>query len=414
MSFTYDPLPQGTYVRLLKVTTNPYCHKLLCEFKIVALKDCYHKYTALSYAWEDPAPVSALYFVDGQVFPVSRTLTNLFETLREQLAEFTLWIDAICINQTDNDEKAIQVQQMGQVYSCAEQVFLWLGASTIETQKAFQYMTSKQTLSWPEDWDEESDFSELINLLPILKRPWFRRVWVIQEATLNDNVLVACGDDTLDFDNFQHCIFAFWKYFEGWSDYTAEDPAFLGLKSLTKLILIREMFQDAGAVRYEHLLETAFHAEATDKRDMIFAFRGIADQARPVPEPDYTAAVEDVYTQTAIAMLCHGESLDVLALCGTALKRASSLPSWAFDLRHKAYTEPFVPCDGAGWNAGGAFVASPTIVLTNQLSVSVRPVGTVDVVCSPFQSYSVEGQQIAIREILALRDRLQPEVSLDR
>jgi hypothetical protein len=76
-------------------------------------------------------------------------------------------------------------------------------------------MELKQTLSQPDDWDLEKDFSGLESLFTILERPYFQRVWVIQEVTLSNNVLMACGSDRMDFDNFRLCIFAMWKFFEG-------------------------------------------------------------------------------------------------------------------------------------------------------------------------------------------------------
>lgn len=54
---------------------------------------------------------------------------------------------------------------------------------------------------------------------------------------------------------------------------------------------------------------------------MIFTFEGIANKDRPVPEPEYTASVEDVYTATAITLLYHGTSLDLLALADIAVRK---------------------------------------------------------------------------------------------
>jgi hypothetical protein len=412
MDVIYDPLPQGKYIRLLEVWVDSRSHELAGKFKLISLDDCTHNYTAISYAWENPAPVSRIRFPDGRSLSLSQTLSGLFDSLRKRHDAFIVWIDALCINQKDLDERASQVRLMGKVYSSAEQVLLWLGASTQETKDAFRFIESKQTLSWPEDWDKEKDFSGLSPLFSLLERPWFQRVWVIQEVTLSDNVLIACGEDTIDFDNFRLCVFGLWKFFEGWYDEGGDDAAVRGLWCMTRLIFIRDEFQDSGAVRYEVLLQAAFHCQATDKRDMVFAFRGIADKDRLVPEPDYTASVEDVYTETAIALLCHGTSLDLLALGGIAVrKQLSELPTWTPDLRHHSYSEPFVPCDRAAWNTGGILQAPPTLVPPNQLRLQVKAFDTVEVTCATFNSYSVTDQQTAVREIFALRQRLPYEVS---
>lgn len=412
MDLIYNPLPQGNYIRLLEVCQDSLSHELVCKFNIVRLDDCRHKYTAISYAWENQAPVSRIRFSNGQSIPLSLTLSTLFDSLRKNYRSFTLWIDAICINQKDTAEKSSQVRLMGQVYSCAEQLLLWLGESNRETQDAFQFMESKQTLSWPDDWDLEKDLSGLESLFTVLERPYFQRVWVIQEITLNDNVLMACGSDRIDFDNFRLCVFAVWRFFEGWDDYDNDSDAIRGLYCVTRMIFVRDEYQDSGAVRYEILLQAALHCKATDNRDMVFAFRGIGGSDRPVPDPDYNASVEDVYIKTAIALLCYGTSLDFLALSGVGFRQQpSNLPSWVPDFRYHSYNEPFVPCDSASWSTGGSLEVPVTIVPPNQLRLQVRVFDFVDVNCAKFNSFSVTEQKTAMEGVLLLKQRLPHDVS---
>jgi hypothetical protein len=223
---------------------------------------------------------------------------------------------------------------------------------------------------------------------------------------------MACGEDIIDFDNFRLCVFGLWKFFEDWYDYDDNDAAIRGLWCMTRPIFIRDEFQDSGTVRYEILLQAAFHCQATDRRDMIFAFQGIADKDRSVPEPDYTVSVEDVYTETAVVLLCHGTSLDLLALGGIAVrKQLSDLPTWVSDLRHHSYSEPFVPCDRAAWNTGDILQTPPTLIPPNQLRLQLKAFDTMKVTCATFNSYSVADQQTVVWEIFSLRQRLPYEVS---
>jgi hypothetical protein len=291
----YEQLPQeGNHIRLLELKVRRgflgLVRELVCNFRVVSLDDGIPDYTAFSYAWGDPTPVSRTKFANGRSLPLSRMLSDLFNSLQRQ-DSFTIWIDALCINQHDLEERASQVSLMGKVYSKAKQVSLWLGASTPQTKQAFRFMSSKQDLSYPDDWDERTDLFGLKDVFLLLDRPWFRRVWVIQEVTLSDNVLMAWGDDRVNFDVFRDCIFAIWKFFDPLNYYDEDHPAVCGLWSVNRLIFIRQTFQAEGAVCYETLLEAAFHVQATDPRDMVYAFRGIADKGRPVPEPNYTVPV---------------------------------------------------------------------------------------------------------------------------
>ncbi len=420
MDTIYHPLPEGNYIRLLDIKAAFWSSELIGTFKIISLDDYTDEYKAISYAWGDATPVAQLKLSDGQhSLPLSQTLHDLFGALRRNDRKFILWIDALCINQSDEAEKAAQVLLMGRLYSSASQVLLWLGAGTLESHEAFRFMISKQTLSWPDDWDKDEemvsgDFSGLKEVFHLLSRPWFQRVWVIQEATLSDNVLMACGDDRIDFDNFKNCVYAIWKYLGGLVKLDYDHPAKRGLWGVTRLIHIRKAYHSSGPVRYEMLLEVAFHLQASDIRDRVFAFRDIADKLRSVPKPLYTTAFTPkvLFKETAEALLCNGTSLDLLALCGIARHNEPfDFPSWVPDLRHRQYGEPFVVCDAGGWDAGGPLQVSPKAMSGDRLQVQVQLFDVVDIICPVFDFRTVATQRKAIIAVLALRSRIPSNIS---
>lgn len=403
----YTKLDSSTdSIRILVLEPRSHSNRIICSLEVVGL-DSPPQFEALSYVWGDESKRKNI-LVNGTTISVTENLEAALRHLRTDSEPRRLWVDAVCICQKNNDEKSSQVRQMGKVYSSAEQVLLWLGESTSETIDAFQYMRSKQNISWPGDWDRETDFSGLKSLLSLLERPWFQRVWVIQEITLNEKVLMACGSDCINFNAFEPCVSALWKFFKDWGNYPFQNPAVLGFWCATRLIDIRKKFQ-SGPVCYETLLETASHCRATNVSDMVFAFRAIADD-RPVPEPDYTKPVEEVYTETAIALLCNGESLDFLALGGIARQETSKLPTWIPDHRHHSVSEPISMCDAGRWNAGGSRQAEP-VPREDRLQLRIKVFDTVEVTCSEIDSYSVYGQKNALQEILGLRRRLPCEVS---
>lgn len=138
MGDIYQPLPLGEWIRVLEV--HEAASELVCNFKTVCLNDCDIEYSAVSYAWEDTTPTSSISFPDGRSLPLSRTLTALFDSLRQGQSTFTVWIDALCMNQTDPLEKAHQVSLMGKVYARAKRVLAWLGKSHNRARAAFQFM----------------------------------------------------------------------------------------------------------------------------------------------------------------------------------------------------------------------------------------------------------------------------------
>lgn len=405
MDWTYSPLPEDT-IRVLDVTIYEGYSEPVCNFREVSLDDL-PDYIAISYCWGDSTEVARLKFKNGLTLPISQTLLDLFNSSSKEHSTFTVWIDAICIDQKNLAERESQVLLMGRVYSSAKEVFLWLGDSDKITQRAFHFMENGR-----------GDQADLESVLLLLGRPWFQRVWVIQEITVARNIRIGCGDDRIDFNRFSDCVFTVWNEFLGLGNYDDDDPAQRGLWCVTRVIHIRNDFHEDGGenekeVSYEILLQAAFHCEATDKRDMVFAFRGIADK-RPVPKPNYSISEEQVFTETAEALLCNGESLDLLVLCGVGnTERPPNLPTWAPNLRYHSYSEPLVPCDRAGWKAGGLLQRSPQIDTTpaHQLRLQVKRIDQVDVICPPFQSWSVAGQKAAVDAVWKLRLRLSEDIS---
>ena len=70
--------------------------------------------------------------------PIQANLMAALRHLRQPSRSRTLWINAICINQKDNDEKSIQIQQMAIIYKSARRVVIWLGLAANDSQLALR------------------------------------------------------------------------------------------------------------------------------------------------------------------------------------------------------------------------------------------------------------------------------------
>ncbi|KAF2433739.1 HET-domain-containing protein, partial [Tothia fuscella] len=164
----YKPLPHNKrYIRLLRLSPLPEELKVTLEvFPILSLPP----YEALSYAWGKDAFSESLE-IDSGTMALTPHLFEGVRQLRASLGCTTLWIDAICINQADSKEKEGQIPLMAEIYSQAKRVVVWLGAEADGSDHA---MTGIPVLSDP-------SWSRLANLV---QRPWFRRLWVVQEVVL--------------------------------------------------------------------------------------------------------------------------------------------------------------------------------------------------------------------------------------
>lgn len=98
-----------------------------CELEEVCLDaENQPKYDALSYVWGSTVGTWPI-LCEGMTLYVTENCRDALVYLRRRTRKMTLWIDAICINQTDDMERSRQVRMMGRVYSNAQQVHVWLG-----------------------------------------------------------------------------------------------------------------------------------------------------------------------------------------------------------------------------------------------------------------------------------------------
>lgn len=109
-------------------------------------------------------------------------------------------MDALCINQADMEERGRQVRFMAEVYSKANRVVVWLGESEARDHGAFQAMLEAGEKSSPLASDKLQAVRALLN------RPWFRRIWVLQEVAAARNLRIMCGSTEIDGYAFSLCL----------------------------------------------------------------------------------------------------------------------------------------------------------------------------------------------------------------
>lgn len=186
--YRYSPLPSEAYsIRLLRllplmsgeVETTPircqlFNHTLQTSSTPAVRYQKYStsivRYEALSYVWGDPNPKTPFsIYLNGLRFKVTDNLYSALRRLRRPERNRILWIDAICINQNDPLERAKQVQFMAKIYGQANNVLVWLGDAEDGSDGAFQAICAAQI-----NTDKISQGA----ILSLLRRPWFRRIWV--------------------------------------------------------------------------------------------------------------------------------------------------------------------------------------------------------------------------------------------
>lgn len=152
--------------------------------------DLLDQYIALSYVWGS-CEESETILIDDQSLCIKKNLADILRKLRDSRRIVTLWIDAICINQLDTDERNNQVLLMREIYSIAKHTIIYLGSSNESTDQFFKHILSLQRLG--QQWYAEASNNEDNPLNSAMStgaqdlysaargltlRPWFNRVWV--------------------------------------------------------------------------------------------------------------------------------------------------------------------------------------------------------------------------------------------
>lgn len=347
-----------------------------------------YKYVALSYAWGRDTDTRAIGIGDS-VLNVSVNLEEALRELRHEKEDMMLWVDQICINQQDEEEKASQVQQMKEIYSEALRVVAWVGPAKDESDLIFKHLkTIGEAASIGGGDFEPESFDDLLqgpfaNVLPVLRNPrsleriskafdmfcqrsYWRRLWVIQEFAVADDVKVVCGTASISYDHFRRaldciaCALYFLEELGTLGELTHEDKTVAAGLALVKAFTTDRMSFIDGIITRRHTYQNAVpsknslfhivtsslvlesdlnHPECTDPRDRIFAVLGLADDAFKYDKfPDYTKNCEWVYTEAAKKMLGQGH-IDILANC--LFPRTTKMPTWVPDWRMMAFAPLF-------------------------------------------------------------------------
>jgi hypothetical protein len=131
----------------------------------------------LSYVWGNVDTVRSI-FIDDVQFDVTPKLYAALLQLRDTTLPRSLWIDAICIIQANEQEKAFQIQFMASIYGKANQVVVWLGEAKDNSDEALEAIRDAGTESM-DDYENRKTEQAVASLL---QRDWFQRIWVRQRV----------------------------------------------------------------------------------------------------------------------------------------------------------------------------------------------------------------------------------------
>ncbi|KAI1136855.1 HET-domain-containing protein [Hypoxylon sp. FL0543] len=349
--FQYSPLdPNLREIRVLILHPGNFEDPLRVSIEARSL-DSSAAYNALSYVWGDATsaghPGNTIR-INEHDFPVTANLRAALRHLRPAGAAdpITLWVDAVCINQADLDERRRQVSMMRDIYASAEQVIIWLGEADDESDLVFDALPMLAARSHRPggELDEEllratrlcsGFFSGLMD-----QRPWFSRVWIIQElAMAKQDPLVVCERKSVTWSTLMKAsMFVARNTFpetdmvrrEPRDDDDQGDNSTGEANDLSKLAVedieifdkwkvdvlndLYESMKSQGGENLQKLLLISRTSDATDPRDRVYALLGLlkpgasdSGTCEDSIDVDYRKAAADVYADATAYIFAQGE-----------------------------------------------------------------------------------------------------------
>ncbi|KAI1132606.1 heterokaryon incompatibility protein-domain-containing protein [Nemania abortiva] len=387
-SVIYSPLDytrsEVRFIEIMPSTTND--QWVSCRLKTMELAEDV-RYAALSYVWGDANTTDDI-VVNGINLPVTANLASALEHIRKNGLPYNkgigklhhLWVDAICINQDDVQEKNNQVPLMGKLYANASAVLSWLGTPDSKqldkalqiihdiapvigatpdgpgdgrsdelTRAGFEWLNS--TLGPSTGFDARRMSPKWQPLAFLRDSPYWGRVWVIQEMVLAKSHWAhwfVCGDASATFAEvykYHHFMGGIGEtIFPAVDGYRAVSPDQALWKEFTKTMselrgidmvvalgkLIRPPDDEPMLPVFEVAITIATYCSATLPHDFIYALLGIVPQYNI--KMDYTKPVKEVYLDAIAASL--NKTWLYLDLSGHGFNATNEhgLPSWVPDL----------------------------------------------------------------------------------
>lgn len=302
------------------------------------------EYEALSYVWGDSDVQHSVEVVGDTSIHGSGTSStlavgpNLLECLRymrRASRSRVLWVDAICIDQSHSAEKSDQVRRMGDIYRCAQRVVVWLGPSSQHSAQGLRILseagdkleaTVQQRFMCAPNYKEYRPPASINGepqmweaLIDIVCRPWWNRLWVVQEILLSTrgSAIVQCGEDTASWRRLRRGLIAFG---------TSGIPRNMTSAHEGKLDDCVALAMSTPNQHPLSLLDNTRHTQCSNPVDRVLGLLGLLpDVIKAKLKVSYYKSAHEMWRELCIAIIGESHSLDILSMSG---------PSWRSQCPH--------------------------------------------------------------------------------
>ena len=314
------------------------------------------QFDALSWAWGDANDVRCILLNDN-IWWAPKNLVVALEHLQPNETSRTIWIDALCINQSNTSaglaERAHQIGLMRHIYTRADHVLVWMGIEREYTKGVLPFLSDVAQAAMPDGSEPATlprsfhvAYKDSWKVLHLLSEPWWDRLWVLQEVGLGQNPILHHGHTSTPFSTALFAINMLEARGHLWNtagQFEAKvgpfnNPEVYGSRTndhLTNPPVTTSTPRRQHFVNFATLLVACRFRSATDPRDKIFGLFGLVpDLVLHALRPRYDETVEKTYIRIAFMLMVESRSLSLLSHTTPWLRNrvgVSKLPSWVPD-----------------------------------------------------------------------------------
>lgn len=355
MTYKYEELDcSRQQIRLLHILPGQNAEPIHCSLVVESLRDIL-TYETLSYAWGDVSDTAVIY-IDNCPMLIGKNLESALRELRHLSDTLIIWVDAICIQQKNTEEKNHQVMMMASIYKRCSRAYVWLGSGCSQSPDSpqtwihhfgsnrhwyelsgYDYDSEAQIYYFGRDDDAstEKDFNDFSNLA---LSPWWSRIWTTQEASLAPEVVLVQGRWRAPWELLErghdNRIRHRWSCCTGAESFFPKPWTSLCNQLYTTVNYITRNRRNIAQGQHYPFHQTVFvyaGKKASNPRDKIIGLLGLANPLRYHFTPDYAQSIPEVFTQAFRAMI-EEDSWDLRCLTGPRFGTDyPGLPSWVPD-----------------------------------------------------------------------------------
>ncbi|KAF2118230.1 heterokaryon incompatibility protein-domain-containing protein [Lophiotrema nucula] len=309
-----------------------------CSLSIVSLNDS-PSFDALSYVWGEPKRVQNV-IINGHKFPITANLHLALTHLQLPNQERIMWIDAVCINQGDIEERANQVANMVHVFGMASTVIAFLGPEFEGFELMMEYVQmvgNNPNLHYDPAFKGQIDGHAQCRNMDIESKgltdpirhffslPWHDRVWTIQEYAKAKRIMFQCGQQTLDGALLNRAL----ENLDLHSKHCCSVKSLYTAEVTYEFELLNRM---SKSQQFELLLALFRSRKSHDPRDKVYGLLSLASpELRDKLMPDYHVPTAEVYQKVVAISIEKSQSLEVLSYTYGTRHLPLGLPSFVPD-----------------------------------------------------------------------------------